>query len=138
MKLDKIYIDRLLDLANEHLTELVIDDEKILPLKGPAQSIIFDSLISVNVVTAIISDLPIIFPGYFDYDMKNYLVCFDGEQPLFGSIGEFFGLNIMETLHIFCVGTQSVERFGGRRITKYSMPKDVAHNIFAMIEKQDS
>jgi hypothetical protein len=82
-----------------------------------------------------IMELPFIFPGEWFYG-EDYLPFYknDPERDIISSMAAFFGTNTYMFEHIFCPGNQSTHVYGGKVLDAKSTTRDIADNIFKLIE----
>ncbi len=77
----------------------------------------------------VVYEMSKLFTEFYE-DKRNYVRRADvPKMDINYSMMEFFGISTDVFLHLFSVGTQCIEKFGGSDLTPSSTPEDVAHNI---------
>jgi hypothetical protein len=105
-------------LSHQHIGSKVIEDESLM-----------------QIYFLPIMELPFVFPNdwYFNEAILPFYK-YNNEQETVSSVQKYFGLNRHLFTHLFAIGKQRIELYGGQELTLHPSFAELANNIEEMLE----
>lgn len=87
------------------------------------------------VIPQVVFELPYLFSHFKRTASGQVYYDLAPEVQVNYAVMEFFGLELKEYLHLFCVDRASCDLYGGKPLTLDYTVNDIANNIFIFLEK---
>jgi hypothetical protein len=130
MKNDNIHVTRLSELAfhldNGDLYSNWSHAQCLLLVRNGTEIYTFRSLLF---------ELIDVFADDFILNLQTQQVESTSHQPLIDALGDFFGLDVSEVIHLFGIDMQNRDRFGGSMLRHDCEAINVAENIFEILRQ---